>query len=82
MEAVEQVSLTTRHQVEEGRGVTLYVDHTHCLLDLNVHDHYLQGRDALYNSQHLTTTDCADFTKEQGSIIHSNLVNILLLGRQ
>ena len=68
MEAVEQISLTTRHQVEEGRGVALYVDHTHCLFDLNIHDHYLQGRDALYNSQHLTTTDCADFTKEQGSI--------------
>jgi hypothetical protein len=45
METVEQVSLATRHQVKEGRRITLNVDHTHCLPDFNIHDNYLQGRD-------------------------------------
>jgi hypothetical protein len=74
METVEQVSLATRHQVKEGRRITLNVDHTHCLPDFNIHDNYLQGRDAvLYNRYNHTTKDCDNFTKEQGSITHSGL---------
>ena len=46
VQAVDEVSLATRHQEQEWRGVALYVDHTHCLLYLYIHDDHLSQKNA------------------------------------